>query len=82
LIVAIPPVPEYDPLPYRENPRQPTIELPPYTNIDLYSLFTLFLIEAHFETIATNTNRYVESKDASIMAMVEESKVREVRKGA
>jgi hypothetical protein len=66
LIVAIPPPPEYDPLPHRENPRQPTIELPPslHSNIDLYGLFILFLTEAHFETIATNTNRYAEGKGA------------------
>src|SRR5580700_7284339 len=63
LIAAIPPPPEYDPLPHRENP---TIELPPHlhSNTDPYGLFTLFLTEAHFETIATNTNRYAEGKGA------------------
>jgi hypothetical protein len=67
LIAAISPPPEYDPLPHREKPRQPTIELPPHlhSNIDPYGLFMLFLIEAHFETIATNTNRYAEGKGAS-----------------
>src|SRR5580700_12183095 len=64
LIAVIPPPPEYDPLPYRENPRQATIELPLHSNTDPYSLFILFLTEAHFEMIATNTNRYAESKGA------------------
>jgi Transposase IS4 len=66
-IAAIPPPPNYDPLPHRDNYRPPTIELPPHSNIDLYSLFTLFLTETHFETIATNTNRYAESKGAGIV---------------
>jgi hypothetical protein len=63
LIVAIPPLPEYEPLPYRDEYRPPIIELPIDTNTDPYSLFTLFLIEAHIETIATNTNRYTEKKE-------------------
>jgi hypothetical protein len=62
LIVAIPPPPEYKPLLYRDEYRPPTIELPIDTNTDPYSLFTLFLIEAYFETITTNTNRYTEKK--------------------
>jgi hypothetical protein len=64
LIAAIPPPPDYEPLPLRNDPRQPIVELPLHANNDPYSLFTLFLTEAHFETIATNTNRYAESKGA------------------
>ena len=44
--------------------RAPTIQLPLYAYKDPYSLFTLFLTEAHFETIAANTNRYAEVKKA------------------
>jgi hypothetical protein len=62
LIDAIPPPLDYEPLPHRQIHRLPTIQLPPYANTDPYSLFTLFLTEAHFETIATNTNRYAEVK--------------------
>jgi hypothetical protein len=40
----------------------PLIQLPPHANKDLYSLFTLFLTEAHFKTIAAHTNRYAEVK--------------------
>jgi hypothetical protein len=47
---------------YRDKPRQPTIKLPQNTNTNLYSLFILFLTEAHFETIVSNTNRYIQSK--------------------
>jgi hypothetical protein len=65
LTVAIPPAPKYDPLLYRDNYREPTIELPIHTSIDPYSLFILFLTEAHFEAITTNTNRYAESKGAT-----------------
>ena len=64
LIDAIPPPPNYDPLPHLKIQRPPTIQLPPYTDTDLYSLFTLFLTEAHFQTIAANTNRYAEVKGA------------------
>jgi hypothetical protein len=64
VIDAIPPPPDYEPLPHRQIHRLPTIQLPPYANTDPYSLFTLFLTEAHFETIATNTNRYAEVKKA------------------
>ena len=62
LIDAIPPPPEYVPLPHRRTYRSPTIQLPPHANRDPYSLFTLFLTEAYFETIAANTNRYTEIK--------------------
>ena len=64
LIDAIPPPPNYVPLPYREIHRLPVIQLPPDTKTDPYSLFTLFITEAHFETIAANTNRYAEVKEA------------------
>ena len=64
LIDAIPPPPDYVPLPYRQIHRLPAIQLPPSTETDPYSLFTLFLTEDHFETIATNTNRYAEVKKA------------------
>lgn len=64
VIDAIPPPPDYAPLPYREIHRPPTIQLPAYANTDPYSLFTLFLTEAHFETIAANTNRYGLLKNA------------------
>ena len=63
LIAAILLPPEYEPLPYRDEYRPPTIELPIDINTDPYSLFTLFLTEAHFETIAINTNRYAEKKE-------------------
>jgi len=64
LIDAIPPPPNYKPLPYRQIHCLPTIQLPPGTETDLYSLFTLFLTKDHFETIATNTNRYAKVKGA------------------
>lgn len=64
LINAIPPPPDYEPLPHRQIHRLPTVRLPPNTNTDPYSLFTLFLTKAHFETIATNTNQYTEVKKA------------------
>ena len=64
LISAIPPPPEYLPLPYRETARSPVIRLPPGTNTDPYSLFKLFLTDKHFETIARNTNDYAKAKDA------------------
>jgi len=64
LIDAIPPPPEYMPLPHRQIHRHPMLQLPPHANRDPYSLFTLFLTEAHFEVIAANTNRYAEVKEA------------------
>lgn len=64
LIDAIPPPPSYCPLPYRQISRPPAIQLPPNTKTDPYSLFTLFLTEEHFETIATNTNEYAREKGA------------------
>jgi hypothetical protein len=64
LIDAIPPPLDYIPLLHRQTNRAPSIQLPPHANKDLYSLFTLFLTEAHFETIAAHTNRYAEVKKA------------------
>src|ERR1700722_13698923 len=64
LIDAIPPPPDYEPLPYRQIHRAPAVQLPLHANRDAYSLFTLFLTEAHFETIAANTNQYAEVKEA------------------
>ena len=65
LINAIPPPPEYVPLPYRQIQRPPLVQLPPqHVKRDPYSLFTLYLTEAHFETITANTNRYAEVKKA------------------
>jgi hypothetical protein len=64
LIDAIPPPPDYEPLPHRQIHRAPTIQLPLHVNRDPYSLFTLFITEAHFRTIAANTNRYAEVKKA------------------
>ena len=65
LIDAIPLLPDYVPLLHCQINRTPSIQLPPHANKDPYSLFTLFLIEAHFETIAAHTNRYAEVKEAS-----------------
>jgi hypothetical protein len=64
LIDAIPPPPDYVPLPHRQIRRLPSVQLPPNVKKDPYSLFTLFLTESHFKTIATNTNRYAELKNA------------------
>ena len=65
VIDSIPPFPDYDPLPYRQIHRPPTIQLPQHVNgDDPYSLFTLFITEAHFEIIAENTNRYAEANNA------------------
>jgi hypothetical protein len=64
LIDAIPPLLDYEPLPYRQIHCTPAVQVPLHTNRDAYSLFTLFLTEAYFETIAVNTNRYAEVKEA------------------
>ena len=64
LIDAIPPPPNYVPLPHRQIHRPPAIQLPLHVKTDPYSLFTLFLTEAHFEMIAANTNRYAELNNA------------------
>jgi len=68
LISRIPQPPSYDPLPYRQLSRAGTAKLPadllPTSYGDPYSLFTLFLIEKHFDTIARNTNLYAEARDA------------------
>jgi hypothetical protein len=64
LVDAIPPPPDYVPLPHRQTNRAPSIQLPPHANKDPYSLFTLFLTEAHFETIGAHANRYAEVKKA------------------
>jgi len=64
LIDTIPLPPEYMPLPHRQIHRHPMLQLPPHTNRDSSSLFTLFLTEAYFEIIAANTNRYAEVKEA------------------
>jgi hypothetical protein len=47
LIDAIPPPPDYEPLPYRQIHHAPTVRLPLHANRDAYSLFMLFLTEAH-----------------------------------
>jgi hypothetical protein len=60
LIDAIPPPPDYVPLPHRQINCAHSIQLLPHANKDPYSIFTLFLTEAHFETIAAHTNRYAE----------------------
>jgi hypothetical protein len=67
LIRKIPPPPSYDPLPYRHLSRAGTAQLPaslPKPHTDPYSLFTLFLTEKHFETMARNTNLYVKARNA------------------
>src|SRR5437764_12862440 len=59
VITAIPTPPKFLPLPHASNPRSANVMLPPDINSgDPYTLFTLFLTEKHFETIATNTNTY------------------------
>jgi hypothetical protein len=65
LIDAIPPPLDYVPLLHCQIHRAPAIRLPSHANRDPYSLFPLFLIEAHFETIGANTNQYAEVKKAS-----------------
>lgn len=67
LIAAIPPLPDYEPLPYHQIHHVHTVQLSQRDALwDAYSLFTLFLTEAHFEMIVVNTNRYVEIKEAGI----------------
>jgi hypothetical protein len=64
LINSIPPPPSYQPLPYRQISRPPTIRIPPDVATDPYSLFKLFLTDRHFEIIAINTNAYAKAKEA------------------
>ena len=65
LIKQIPPPPAYDPLPFRQLARAGIPQLPAgLLNTDPYSLFTLFLTEQDFETIARNTNLYAKARDA------------------
>jgi hypothetical protein len=59
ILASIPPLPDFNPLPRAQEPREPTIQLPRVLNVrDPYVPFTQFLTEQHFEIISTNTNLY------------------------
>jgi hypothetical protein len=64
LIQSIPPPPRYHPLPYCQINRSPIVRITTGIKTDPYSLFKLFITDKHFETIASNTNKYAKSKEA------------------
>jgi hypothetical protein len=63
-VQPIPPPPSYQPLPYCQINRSPTVHVPIDAKTDPYSLFKLFITNQHFESIAFNINKYAKSKEA------------------